>query len=317
MELAVVIINYGTPQCTIECLASLARERTHHTDFNVLLVDNASKDDSIARLFHAIAQNEWCQWITLLPQTRNLGFAGGNNAAIRYAFEQSAPPEFLLLLNSDTLVHPNCLRTAVNRMRNTPKIGALSCMVRNADGTVQNVCRKFPNPVPETFRALGFTYLLPRLFAWTDTEDPSWNRLTTARAVDWVGGAFMLLRSCAVKTTGALDESFFFYGEDTELCHRLCKNGWLVFFDPNAEITHLGGASSNPSQLQTQQKAQLAWNAKLRVQQKCYGQISALWMRAIYLLAISLNLLSMWASGRKGSTDWIRSTLNLSILLRP
>lgn len=317
MELVVVIINYGTPQCTIECLESLARERTHYTNFKVLLVDNASKDDSTAQLSRAIVHNQWSHWISLLPQTRNLGFAGGNNAAIRDAFHQPVPPEFLLLLNSDSLVHPNCLRTAVNRMRNNPKIGALSCMVRNTDGTIQNVCRKFPNPLLETCRTLGFPYLFPKLFSWADTEDPCWNRVTTARAVDWIGGAFMLLRASAVRTSGPLDESFFFYGEDTELCHRLFKNGWLVFFDPTAEITHLGGASSSPSQLQNRQKVQLAWNAKLQVQQKCYGKISALWMRAIYLIAISLNLLSLWATGRKGSTDWLRSALNLSILLRP
>jgi hypothetical protein len=202
-------------------------------------------------------------------------------------------------------------------MRSNPKIGALSAMVRNADGTIQNVCRKFPNPVLETCRALGFPYILPTLFTWADTEDPSWNRLTTARAVDWIGGAFMLLRSSAVHATGPLDESFFFYGEDTELCHRLCKKGWLVFFDPTAEITHLGGASSKPSQLQNRKKAQLAWNAKLRVQKKCYGKISALWIRAVYLFSIALNLLSLWATGRKGSTNWLRSSLNFSVLLRP
>lgn len=316
MELAVVIINYRTPQCTIQCLASLARERAHYAGFCVILIDNASQDESNARLLEAILENHWAQWITFLPQTSNLGFSGGNNAAIQYAFQQPDPPEFLLLLNSDTLVHEDCLRRTLMRMRNTPKIGALSCMVRNADGTVQNVCRKFPNPLLETCRVLGLPYLVPKVFSWADTEDPHWDRLTTAKAVDWIGGAFMLLRSEALRAAGALDEDFFFYGEDTELCHRIHKQGWLVFFDPIAEITHLGGASSTPSQLPNLRKLELAWNAKLRIQHKCYGKPSALWMHAVYLVSITLNLISMWASGRQGSSTWTRSVLNLSILLR-
>lgn len=317
MELAVVIVNYRTPQCTIECLETLARERANFPQFMAIVVENGSGDCSCETLSNAIRNNHWSDWVSILPQTFNRGFAGGSNVGIQHAISQKSPPSFILLLNNDTLVHPHCLKLAIDRMHSDPEIGAMSCMVRNADGTVQNVCRKFPRPLLETCRALGLPYLLPRHFGWADPEDPDWDRSCRARAVDWIGGAFMLVRTAVIHSAGALDESFFFYGEDTEFCHRMHKKGWLVFFDPAGEVTHLGGSSSTTCHLPARRRAELAWKGRLRVHARCYGKISALWTRFIYSTSILVNILAMWATGRRGTPPWHRSTQNLSILLAP
>ena len=317
MSLAIIVINFRTPQYTIDCLASLVPERADVPGLRVLLVENASGDDSVARITEAISRNGWGDWVEFLPQEKNLGFAGGNNVGIRKLLAESQPPEFVLLLNSDTLVHRGCLAKAVERMRKEPDIGNLSCMLRNRDGSVQNVCRRFARPDRETLRAFGLPYRFPRMFGWADTEDPGWDREKTARDVEWIGGAFMLLRMEVLRKIGGMDESFFFYGEDIEFCHRIWRNGWRVSFDPAGEITHFGGGSSDPTRLPDRRKVILMWIARFRVQNKCYGALAALWLRCVYTLSVALNLLAMLLTGRRGSVEWKRTATDLSVLLHP
>jgi len=317
MHLTVIIVNYRTPQWSIECLASLAAERAIFSHMRVMLVDNASCDESVGLIQEAVMLHGWGGWVSILPQKQNLGFAGGNNVAIRRAVASEQPPDFLLLLNSDTVVHPGCLQKSVERMQSDPRIGALSCMVRNRDGSVQNVCRKFAHPLRETFRALGLPYALPRFFHWADLEDLGWNRQNTAREVEWIGGAFMLLRSSVIRELGPLDESFFFYGEDIELCHRIRRGGWQIYFDPVGEITHYGGGSSDGTRLEEGHKLKLAWKARLHIQKKCHGSVSALWIRSLYLFSVTVNLLLMWVKGRRGSSAWVRTAKDWRVLVGP
>lgn len=317
MSIAVIVINFRTPAYTIDCLASLTPEREDVPDLRVLLVDNASGDDSLPRLRAAIDANGWSGWVTLLPQERNLGFAGGNNVALRRLLAEPAPPPFLLLLNSDTLVRRGCLKRCLEIMAADARIGNLSCMLRNRDGSVQNVCRRFASPGRETVRALGLPYLLPAWFGWADPEDPGWDRERTARDVDWIGGAFMLLRTGTVRAAGGLDESFFFYGEDAEFCHRIWRHGWRVRFDPAAEIVHFGGGSSDPERLPDRRRTILTWIARFRFQEKCYGRPAAWWLRLVYTGSVAMNLFSLWVTGRRGTPGWRRTATDLSVLLHP
>lgn len=317
MNLTVIIVNYRTPQCSIECLASLAAEHASLPQMRVLLVDNASGDNSVTLITETVMLQGWTGWVSILPQKRNLGFAGGNNVAIHVALASENAPDFILLLNSDTVVQPGCLQKSFNRMGRDPQIGALSCMVRNRDGSVQNVCRKFAHPLRETCRALGLPYVFPRFFHWADLEDLGWNRQSTAREVEWIGGAFMLLRSSVIRKLAGLDESFFFYGEDIELCHRIRRGGWRIFFDPAGEITHYGGASSDGTRLEDGRKLELAWKARLQVQKRCHGSLSALWIRSLYLISVTVNLLLMCAKGRRGSAAWLRTSKDLRVLVGP
>src|SRR5438270_287246 len=89
--------------------------------------------------------------------------------------------------------------------------------------------------------------------------DDSLPRLTEARDVDWVGGAFMMIRRDVIERVGPLDEGFFFYGEDAEFSHRVRRAGWRVRYDPGAAIIHLGGASSDPARLATRQRSAFQW----------------------------------------------------------
>ena len=315
IELTIHILNYRTPDLTLACLRTLAAERRNYPHFDVILIDNASGDDSLAVLGSALDREGWRDWIRFLPLERNLGFAGGNNHAMRLALEREDGPPFQLLLNSDTLVHADCLRTSIEWMKDHPRTGAFSCMLRNADGSVQNVCRHFPRPDRETLRALGLPYLLPRLFAWADPDDPGWDRETArGRAVDWIGGAFMLVRSDAIRQAGLMDERFFFYGEDCEWCHRLWRHGWEVRFDAVPSITHLGGASSDASRLLDQRRQRLIWRARFQVQRACYGRWAEYWVRFVYVLAFATRLAWLRLSGQQRTPKYQGVRSNLQVL---
>ena len=304
-SLAVVVLNFRTPEITIDCLKTLAPEAAGDAGLRVVLVDNASGDDSVPRIRAAIAENGWDSgWLDFRAFEKNLGFAGGNNAILREYLARPDCPEYLLLLNSDTLVHGGCFEYCRKAMDADPRVGALSCQLFNRDGSVQNVCRLFPRPDREFVRAFGLPWMVPSLFGWADLEDLGWDRKAGARDVEWVGGAFMMLRAKALREAGVLDEGFFFYGEDCELCHRLRKAGWRIRFDPGASIVHLGGASSDGQRMRNRMKDILTWKARFRVQRMCYGSLAEKVSRAAYIVSFALRKTAMELTGRRGSPDY-------------
>lgn len=304
-SVAVIVLNFRTPQITIDCLQTLKKEVSRTPGIRVVLVDNDSGDNSVPLLREAIRLNGWEDgWLDFRPFEKNLGFAGGNNAVLREYLSSKECPDYLLLLNSDTLVNEGCLDYCRLVMDRDPKIGAMSCQLLNRDGSVQNVCRLFPRPDRETARALGLPWIFPTLFGWADLEDSGWDRRKEARDVEWVGGAFMMLRSAALRETGVMDEEFFFYGEDCELCFRLHQRGWGVRFDPGTSIVHLCGASSDGQRMRNRTKDLLTWKARFLTQQKCYGVLAEWWIRSLYLLSFAARKSWLDLTGRTSSTAY-------------
>lgn len=305
----VVIVNYRTPGLTIDCLKTLAPEVDAVAGVRCVVVDNASGDDSMTRLEQALSENGWSSWLTLVASDKNRGFAGGNNLGIA----RGEPAEYVLLLNSDTLVHAGCLARCLEVMASNPRAGAMSCRVLNADGTIQNVTRRFPTPLRTIACTAGLPWRAPQLFAWADTEDPGWDRTSEARDVDWLGGAFLFVRAAALGGQVRLDEDFFFYGEDITFCHRLHRLGWTCHYDPVASIVHLGGASSDPSRMPSSERSVHQWRARYLVMRKCHGPWAAWSLRSADAVLTSLRLAKAKASGNEQATkaDELRGQLSM------
>lgn len=293
-RLLVVIVNYRTPDLTIDCLRSLAPEIGACPGARVVVVDNCSGDGSPARLAEAIGRQGWASWARLVVTERNGGFSYGNNRG----FEAGGPAEYVLLLNSDTVVHPGCLRYCLGVMDRDPTIGALGCRLVEPDGQPQNGARRFPSPARMVLAGTGLPWRHPRLFGWADTEDPGWDRNTIKRDADWLCGAFIMLRGSVLERIGGLDEEFFFYGEDIEFCHRVWRSGFRCHYDPGATVTHLGGASSDPTRMATRARSVHAWRARYLVQLKCYGWLGFAAVRCADLLAYGVRAALLWLSGR-------------------
>ncbi len=312
--LAIVIVNFRTPELTLGCLASLEPEVQAVPGTAVYLVDNDSGDGSAERIQAEIGARGWGGWVHFQQSGRNLGFAGGNNLALRDILAAPNPPPQVLLLNSDTLVLPGCLKASLEALAARPEVGLLSCLLCNQDGSPRNAVHKFPHPLRETCRALGLPWSLPRWFGWANLEYVGWDRTKDAREVDWVAGAFMLVRTAVLRQVGLLSEDFFFYGEDTEFCHRIRRGGWRVFHDPAGRTVHFGGGSSGSTVLLDRRRQALAWIGRLKVQRLCYGRLAAAWVRALYWAAYGVRTLVGVLAGRTGSVPHQANRIQFSLL---
>lgn len=289
-RLAIVIVNFRTPGVTVDCLRTLAAEVAANQGVRVVVVENGSGDTSAVQLREAIERHGWQNWCDLVVSDRNWGFSGGNNRGYERVMETGGA-EYILLLNSDTLVEPGCVRFCLDVMDRDKSVGALSCRLLNRDGTVQNTCRKFPTPLRCLAATFSLPWRLPRLFSWADCDDEGWDRNRTARDVEWIGGAFMMLRGPWVEKHGLLDERFFFYGEDIEICHRVWRSGLRCRYEPGATITHLGGASSDPSRMAAGKRNIHSWRGRYLVQRYCYGAWAEWLLRVQDVCNVGLRVL--------------------------
>jgi len=232
LELSVTICSWNTLADTRACLASLEKVR-QEAAFEVILVDNNSEDgsaDMVAKEF---------PWVRLERLPRNLGFTGGQNHAMKLA---QAPN--VLLLNSDTVVHPNALRTMLDCVAANPEIGILGPKLLNPDGTLQFSCRRFPNPVAAAFRNTFLGRLFPKNRFTRDYLMQDWQH-DSMREVDWVSGAAMLATQPHLQKVGLLDEEYFMFCEDVDYCFRSWHVGLKVVYLPTAVVTHAIGRSTD------------------------------------------------------------------------
>ena len=229
MDLSVVIVNYQTFELTKNTIDSILKY-DYSFEYEIFVVDNASSDDSLARL-----EDYFKDKVKFIALRENNGFAAGNNQALR-----QATGKYQLLLNSDTIVWQNTLQDIYDYMEKHDDVGACGCRVLLEDGELDKACkRSFPNVKNSFFRL----FHIP-----TKSEDDNYNLTSLPDdeicEIDCLTGAFMFMRKDALDMAGLLDETFFMYGEDIDLCYRIKKAGWKIIYYGKSRITHLKGASS-------------------------------------------------------------------------
>lgn len=229
----VIIVSYNTRELLAQCLESL-RPETVMTSVSVTVVDNASHDGSVAMV------RDRFPWVTVVESLVNSGFAAANNLVLR---DLASP--YALLLNSDTVVAPGTIQHMLDCMERRPDAGVVGCRLLNADDSLQRSCWRFPHPLRALGEALGVTQALRRRSNYSEWDYAS------ERRVDFVIGACLLLRKATLDQAGIFDERFFMYGEEMDLCYRLARAGWSVWYTPERSVVHYGGASGTagtPSQ---------------------------------------------------------------------
>jgi GT2 family glycosyltransferase len=201
-------------------------------EFEVIVVDNASSDDSVDML-----KSEFPQ-VRIIANAENRGFAKANNQGIAIA-----EGRYVLLLNSDTVVLGNCIAETVSFADAQAQAGVVGCRVLNPDNSLQPTCFMFPSILNMLLSSTYLYKLFPRS-RFFGREHMTWWDSNDAREVDVVKGCFMLVRREAIEQVGPMDEGFFMYAEETDWCYRFKKNGWKVMFAPVGRIIHLGGQST-------------------------------------------------------------------------
>lgn len=231
MKLSVVIVNYNVKFFLEQCLLSV-RAATDGMEAEVFVVDNCSTDSSVGYLKGKFPD------VRFVENETNPGFAVANNQAIRLS-----TGEYVLLLNPDTVVGEETIRTLCFFMDEHPSAGAAGVKMIDGHGSfLPESKRSFPSPWVSFCKLFGLSKLFPRsrLFARYSLPYLSPDR---EHVVDVLAGAFMLLRREALDKTGLLDEAFFMYGEDIDLSYRLRQAGYTNYYVPE-RILHYKGEST-------------------------------------------------------------------------
>lgn len=239
MKLLVVIVNYRTADLTIDCLNSLARELCTVPGTTVVVTDNASGDGSAEKIQEAMNANSW-SWATLMPLAKNGGFAYGNNEGIRPALKSDDPPQYVYLLNPDTVVLPDALKELVKFMDARPEVGIAGGRAVNPDGTVRNSAFRFHTVLSELEGSLRVGAVSKLLRKHVVAEPPP----DEPAPADWVSGASMIVRRDVFDKIGLLDDRYFMYYEETDFCLRAKRAGFQCWYVPTSKIIHLVGQSS-------------------------------------------------------------------------
>jgi GT2 family glycosyltransferase len=239
-RLLVVIVNYRTPELTIDCLRSLVSEVRSLPGTRVVVTDNASGDKSVEQIGAAIETEGWSDWASLMPLERNGGFAFGNNAGIRPVLQSTNPPPYFLLLNPDTIVRPKALQVLVDFMDEHPDVGIAGSRLEDPDGTAQHSAFRFHTVMSELDLGLRLGVVSKLLSRWGVAPPVPEETCQT----DWVAGASMIIRREVFETAGLMDEDYFMYYEEMDFCLQANKSGWSCWYIPQSRVVHLVGQSS-------------------------------------------------------------------------
>jgi N-acetylglucosaminyl-diphospho-decaprenol L-rhamnosyltransferase len=280
-DLAIVIVNHNVQDLLRRCLQSVAESRGLGS-ISVRVVDCGSTDGSVAMVAREFP------WVRL-HAVANLGFAGGNNLALREILDEARAqglPRYVLLLNPDTELPPTALAAMLAFLDAHPEAGAAGPRLVLPDGSLDLACRRgFPTPLVSFYHFSGLARLFP--------HSPRFGRYNltfldpgAVTAVDSVVGAFMLVRGEVLRKVGLLDESFFMYGEDLDWALRIKRAGWSVLYNGQVLVYHHKRASSR----QSNGLASLAfYHAMLVFFQKHYAQRTAVPIRWLVVVAIYLR----------------------------
>ncbi len=231
LEISVIIVSYNTRKLTLQCLESLYRETTN-VNFETILVDNTSKDDSASAVAEKYPQ------VRVIALKENIGFARANNLA-----SKSARGRYLLLLNPDTVIINNAVEKILVFAQQNQKAGIWGGRTIFSDGSMNPTCC-YGEMTPWSLfcRAIGLAAVFPNSTLFNPECFGSW-QYDSVRKVSIVTGCFMLIRTSVWKQLGGFDPLFFMYGEEVNFCLRAGKLGYRPMFSPAAEIIHYGGAS--------------------------------------------------------------------------
>ncbi len=241
MDLSIIITSFNTKKILKDCLDSITKF-TKGIDYEIIVVDNASKDGSLELVKKLTKKYP----LRLIENKDNIGFGPANNQGVKVA-----KGKYILFLNSDTFIKKNIFKGMISWMDKNPRAGVATCALRNSDGSLQGTGGYFPN-LFKVFAWMFFLEDIPFLdrlikpFHPMHSHSPykGENLFKRAHQRDWVTGAFLLTKKEILDDIGVFDEDYFMYTEEVDLCWRIKKKGWQVWFLPKWNITHLGGASS-------------------------------------------------------------------------
>lgn len=287
MKLSIIIVSYNTKELLADCINSI-ESSLQKLEYEIIVVDNCSADSSVDLL------KSQFQKVKLIENNYNAGFAKANNQGLLMC-----SGDYILLLNSDTLVLGEALNTLVEFMDMHMETAICGPQLLNRDMTLQLPCRRgFPRLINSISHFSGLSRVFPKsrllgsyLMTYMDSS--------IDHEVDAVSGACLLVRRDVLSTIGGLlDEAFFMHFEDIDLCFRAKKSGYKVYYVHNAEVVHLKGQSSK---LRSEGVTRNFFDSALIYFEKNYKDENPAAYIMIKLMVIVMKLVSIVATKIKKS----------------
>lgn len=281
-KLAVIVINYGTLELSKNCVGAILLNLPHNS--HIVVVDNHSPDRSGEQLEEWVASEHQGSPIEVVLSPENHGFSGGNNIGI-----QSVNAEYYLLINSDTVVRPGALQLMVDTLDKVEHgVGLLTPRLEFEDGTPQISCFRFHNPISEFLTAASlnlFTRVLKRFDVPVDLVD-------TPTYCQWSSFACIMIKKKVFDDIGLMDEGYFLYYEDTDLCRTALAGGWKTMNQPEAHVVHYrGGSAELKSNIVNKKRLpKYYYAARARYFCKFYGRLGLLAANIMWTLGATLGV---------------------------
>jgi len=251
-DLAIIITNYNTKDLLDNCLSSVFKANHSPKGIEVIVVDNASNDGSVKMVEKKYPQ------VKLIESRQNLGFSKGNNLAAA-----SSDSDYLLFLNSDTVIEKDALVKPLKYLKNHPKTGALTIKLILNNGEIDYDNRRgFPTPWNTFCRLFGLSKLFPQS-TFFNAYHLGFKPIKKPTPIPVIAGSFFMISNKVFEKIGRWDEDYFFYGEDIDLCYRLKEAGYQVTYYPKVSTLHLKGASSGIRK-ETKEITQASQKTKLK-----------------------------------------------------
>lgn len=281
MDVSIIIVNYKTPKLTIQCVRSII-EKTIGVTYEIIVVDNASKDGTVQRL------GKEFPYVHVIENDQNIGFGRANNKG--FAVSKG---DYVFLLNSDTVLINDAITLLVNFMRENPSVFiAGGRLLDSSMNEIHSFGCFFPSckkELQEILTGIGCNFYEQR--TRRDAE-----RIGYAK-VAYITGADMMLRHENAKTHGLFDEDYFMYYEETDLAYRYNKKGMSAFYYPKAEIMHLEGQSSRLNKKRTD----MQMKSRKLFFKKHHSSLYLALCNAILIFGLSVKVLLMFLTGQKES----------------
>ncbi len=274
MDISVIIVNWNAKKLLLECIESVLRD-TEKMESEIIVVDNASIDNSVEAV-----KSKYFQ-VKIIENKENLGFAKANNIGIRLS-----KGKYVCLVNSDILVQNRCFQKMFNFMESNHDVGILGPKLLNTDLSSQSSCKKFPTIWNNLTRALFLHRLFPKSSFFSAEEMYYFNH-DKRISVDALAGAFLMIRREPLFEIGLLDEDYFIYAEDIDLCKKFNKLNWKVIFYPQAVCIHHDGGSSQQAPMRFY--IEMA-KAKYKYWQKHNGIIRSIVFRLMFIFQNVLRI---------------------------
>ena len=253
MDLSIILVNYKSTQLVLDCIESI-HQQTKQYSFEIILVDNDSKDDC-----EAIVLAKYPDTV-FLSMGYNSGFARANNAGI-----EISRGKFVLILNTDTIILDGAIDKSIHLLKQHADAVGCGVQLLNTDGTTQISGAHFVKGGLNTLLPLPY---LGKLIRWLGyrlkTTVPSVQTVADNIEVDWVVGAYILVNKEVLNKSGLLDNDFFMYAEEIEWCGRLRQQGKLMLFAEPRVIHIGGGTSSDYYSTEENENGKNLWNKKGR-----------------------------------------------------